>query len=395
MSPNHTSTYIDASAGVSGDMLLAAFLDLGVDFDPIFEHLARILPPFRWEVSRARRRSIDAARIIVEGTEADPPRRTLPDILRILEGSGLSDSARAGVDSTFQLLADAEAKVHGTTRDQVHFHEVGAVDSLVDVFGVILAAESWGGRFVASSVPLGSGTVQTEHGLFPVPAPATLELTHGIPTHALDVGREVTTPTGIALLRTLADEFGPAPSGQMTATGYGAGSREGKSDEPPNVVRLWSLDEAWTASGTQRITILETQVDDVLGEDLGDLLEGLLSAGALDAFLIPTLHKKSRPGSLVTVLCQPEHADRLERELFLRTGTLGVRRRTSERRALERSWSQVTVRDQEVRVKCAYLAGELIQALPEFDDLRRVAESTGLPVRQLRQEALLAYQAQA
>lgn len=383
--------YLDAAAGIAGDMMLAALLDLGLPESAVLGPLRASLPPFSWTLHRVRTRGLAASRLEVAPLETDPPARTLTEIERIIAEGTWPAEVKQTATRVFRLLGEAEARIHGIGLDRIHFHEVGALDSLVDVIGTVLAVHLLApSSLTVSSLPLGSGTVRTDHGLYPVPAPATLELMTGVPTHPLPVAREVSTPTGVALARVLADGFGPAPAGQIVAIGYGAGTREAAANELPNVLRAWSYTPALAGHGCQQILVLESNLDHVSGEDAGHLVESLMAAGALDAFLIPTIQKKSRPGLLVTALAEADSVDRLERVIFELSGTLGVRRRVCERRALVRSVETVDLDGTPVRVKCAYLDGVRLDARPEFEDLKRLSAATQEPIRRLRERVVRA-----
>ncbi len=381
------SLYLDARFGIAGDMLLAALLDLGADPSAVFGPLHRALPPFGARLETVARRGILSKRLTIEPAEHAPHQRTRAEVLAIIDGVALPPRAAERARAAFRLLAEAEGAVHGAPPERIHFHEVGAIDSLVDVLGTLLAVELLApSRIVCSSLPLGSGSVATAHGVYPVPAPATLRLLAGIPSHPFAVDREVSTPTGVALARVLADGFGDAPAGRIGRIGYGAGSRIARDHEPPNLLRVWSVAES-AHDEPRTCMLLETNIDHLSGEDAGHAMERLLAAGALDVFLIPTLQKKSRPGLLVTVLAPPDRVAEIERTLFIETGTLGVRRRTAERRVLARDWAEVEVPGGTVRVKRAYLDGVLVSARPEYEDLRRAAETSGRPVAELRRLA--------
>ena len=376
-------------------MLLAALLDLGVPADAVFAPLQACLPPFRVDVQDTRRRGISCKGLIVEGLEPEPRARGLPAILELIDRADLPERVRDRGRRFFERVGRAEARVHGIPAERIHFHEVGAIDSLVDALGTLLAVEILDpARITCSSLPLGSGTVTLAHGVYPVPAPATLRILEGLPTHPYEVGREVTTPTGAGLAAVLADRFGAPPAGRMVASGYGCGQREAAATEPPNLLRAWLVDPdanpAVDAAEPTRepIVVLETVVDHLAGEDGGHLLERLFEEGALDVFFVATMMKKSRPGLLVTVLARPADADVLEACLIRESGTLGVRRTEGQRRALRRDWREVFLEiDGErypVRIKCGYLGDDCVSARPEHDDLRRIAAHTGRPLDELR-----------
>ena len=383
--------FVDATYGIAGDMLLAALFDWGVPEAIVREPLEAILPPFSLEVRQESRRGIAAKRVTVTSEETHSPHRTLPQILEIIDNEALSPWVREQAAATFRHLAEAEGAVHGCSPEEVHFHEVGAIDSLVDIIGCVLAIDAVGAEEIRfSSLPLGSGQVKAAHGVYPIPAPATLRLLAGLPTHPYPVGREVTTPTGAVLaktLGTLSDSHGAPPPARIERIGVGSGTQRAAEHEPPNLIRVWSYAASPSARiERERVLVLETNVDHLAGEDLGHALERLLAAGALDAFAIPTTQKKSRPGSLLTVLATPESAARLEECLFAWTGTLGVRQYETSRRALRRRTTLLEAEGHEIRVKWAeHPSGEWIPR-PEFDDIRLLAEASGRSIAEVRGE---------
>ena len=377
--------FIDASRGIAGDMLLAALLDLGVPIEAVEGPLQRALPPHRLTVTKHFRRGIQCRQVTVVSEEESPPHRHLGDIEAILADADLPGEVTDRAHQAFTELARAEASVHGVEPDEVHFHEVGAVDSLADIIGVLLAVHWLDPTAVfCSPLPLGSGTVSAEHGRMPVPAPATLELLRGIPTRPYEVGREVTTPTGALLARIVGGSFGPPPAAPPIAQGWGAGTAVAPDHEAPNLLRVIAFENPTVDLPEEVITLLESNVDHLDGESAGALIVGMIDAGALDAFLIPTVQKKSRPGLLVTVLCNPIDAPRLRERLLRETGSLGVRQRDQARTALRRDWLTVELHGHPVRVKRGWLSDECIVARGEHDDLQRVSEATGVPLRVLR-----------
>ncbi len=390
-----THLYVDAARGIAGDMLLGALLDLGVPEEAVLNPLAEVLPPFRAFTAVVKKRGITARTFTVETVEHDPPHRTFRTIRALIEASSLPEAVRRRSVEVFEALAIAEAEVHGSTPEDVHFHEVGAIDSLVDIIGTVLAVDILAPTAITfSTLPLGQGTVETQHGVYPIPAPATLALLRGLPTTPYPVAREVTTPTGAALAKVLATSFGPPPAGTIVATGYGAGTRDAGPEEAPNVLRAWTVIPGVAGDSVrshhpgleETVVVLETNLDHASGEDVGHLIDRLIARGALDVFVVPTVQKKSRPGHWVTVLCADGTELDLERELFRESGTLGVRRHRTVRRALERTSETVELRGHPVRIKRASLDGESWTAAPEFEDLRQLADATEIPLRQLRAE---------
>ncbi|MEB3220627.1 MAG: nickel pincer cofactor biosynthesis protein LarC [Candidatus Sericytochromatia bacterium] len=317
--------------------------------------------------------------------EASHAHRTLADVEAVL--ARLPAGPREQAIAIYRRLADAEARVHGSTRDAVHFHEVGADDAIVDVAATVLCLRQLGVTEVqCSALPLGSGMVRCAHGLMPVPVPAVALLVAGVPTHDNGERGELVTPTGAAILATLATRFGPLPTWRPTgAVGFGAGSREG--ERVPNLLRVL-LGEALTAPGQDEVAELEASLDDMSPQLLAPLGEALLAAGALDWTLTPTLMKKGRPGFVLQVLCPPERLDALAALVFRETTTLGLRHRLVHRRVLARELVPVATPWGPVRVKLGRLDGALVNVAPELEDCRRVAAEAGLPLKEVWQEAL-------
>ncbi len=316
--------------------------------------------------------------------------RNLTDILHLLDHAGLSERADQWARRIFQRLAAAEAKVHNTTPDQVHFHEVGAVDSIVDIIGAAIALDRLGvDRVVCSPIPLGTGTVRCDHGLMPVPAPATAELMRDGVIAPSDFPRELCTPTGAAILTTLAESFGPLPAMRVDAIGYGAGGR----DDPgrANLLRVFLGRDA-AAGQADTVMELTANIDDLSGQLLGAVLEQLLEAGALDAWASPLVMKKSRPAWQLGVLCSPQAADALEGLIFRETTTIGIRRRPASRSKLARRHVRVETPYGPVRVKVSSAGdGEEYSATPEFDDCLQAARTHHVPVKEVQQAALERY----
>ncbi len=387
--------WIDPTFGASGDMLLGALGALLSRRDPDapdpLDGLAALgLDGWRLERETVQRCGLSAARCRVVLDDTPHHHRAWSSIDAQLAAADLPDRASTGARATFRRLAEVEAAQHGVAVDDVHFHEVGAVDALVDIVGVWLLVDALDpAEIVVGPVGLGRGTVSAAHGLLPLPAPATAALLEGHPVHPLDVGLETCTPTGAALLVTLADRTGALPAGALGATVRGAGGRDPKSH--PNVVTVIEIegvsytDDAVLTDRTEITTrtVLSTNVDDVTGEVLAATIEALLGAGADDAWVVPIVMKKGRPAHEVKVLCEPADADRLADVLLAQTGSLGVRIERVTRRALPRTFTTVTVRGHEVRLKVGPHG-----AKPEFDDLAAVAVATGVPVRVLAAEAV-------
>jgi hypothetical protein len=304
----------------------------------------------------------------------------------MIRGSELPPRVIERSVAIFQAIAEAEGKIHGMPPEQVHFHEVGAMDSIIDIIGVCLALEHLGiDRIIASPVAVGHGRMRMAHGLYPIPAPATLELLRGIPLSGLNAEGELTTPTGAGILRALASGFGPLPAMQVERIGYGAGF---KDFAHPNVLRAILLKEAGeyqaaSVHGEQEmeetIIVLEAQLDDTSGEALGYAMEQLFATGALDVYYTPVYMKKNRPGTLVTVLVRHDQADACEAVLFTETSTFGVRRSVWSRRALGRRWVEVETPYGRIRLKQALREGAVIRSSPEYDDVAAAARKHGVP----------------
>jgi hypothetical protein len=374
-------------------MILAALVDAGLDPQVLHDTVARLgLPGVTLQTERLRRGGLAATHVRVNfGPEAGRHHRHLPDILKIISQAGLAADVSSQATRIFQRLATAEASVHGIPIEQVHFHEVGAADAIVDIVGACagiaaLRIES----IVCSPIPTGSGTVHCEHGVLPVPAPATAELLRGVPLAACDEPGELTTPTGAAILTTLASSYGPLPPMRIDRVGYGAGTREGHTR--PNLLRLLIGELATAPAGEEdRVTVLETHVDDATGQNLAFAVTRLLDAGALDAFLVPIFMKKGRPGQLLTVLARSEQVAALEDILFRETTTFGVRRHECQRRTLVREHATVTTPFGPIRVKIGRGGGQAVQAWPEFEDCAAAATKSGVPLRDVQQAALRAW----
>jgi pyridinium-3,5-bisthiocarboxylic acid mononucleotide nickel chelatase len=381
--------YFDCANGASGDMVLGALADLGMSLDDLRAELGKLpLRGYHLEAQRVHRSGLHAMKVDVKVDGSYHHHRSLRDILGLLERSALDTSVKERSSQLFVRLAEAEAAVHGTTPDAIHFHEVGAVDSIVDVVGGVVGLD-WlrADRIVSSPLNVGTGTVTMSHGTFPVPAPATARLVQGVPVYGEGEG-ELLTPTGALLVTGHAAAYGPLPRFRPQAIGHGAGSRD--TPGRPNVMRL-IVGEADSVASSETVVVLETEVDDTAPQLLGALLDRLLAAGALDVFYTSIHMKKGRPGILITVLCPPERREGLEEILFAETTTLGVRRQEWARSVLERETVAVKTPYGEVRVKVGRRAGKIYNAQPEFEDCQRAAAASGAPVKEVWSAALAAY----
>jgi hypothetical protein len=385
--------YFDCASGASGDMVLGAVVDLGLPIERLREELAKLaLPGYRLEARQVTRSGLAATKVDVVTEAPTPGHRHLRQVLEILETSRLETEVKERAAALFRRLAEAEAAVHGTSVEKVHFHEVGAVDSIVDIVGGVIALRWLGAsRFVASPLNVGTGTVTMSHGTFPVPPPATARLVAGVPVYGAGEG-ELLTPTGALLVTAHASEYGPLPAMRIERTGHGAGGRDTLGR--PNVLRLIVGEETVASSG-ERVLVLETEVDDASPQLLGPLLDRLLSAGALDAFFTPVQMKKGRPGVLVTAITDPSKGEALEELLFRETTTLGVRRQAWDRSVLEREIVTVETAYGPIRVKIGRRGGVVYNASPEFDYCQRAAGEKGVAVKETLAAALAAWRARA
>jgi hypothetical protein len=380
--------YFDLISGASGDMILGALVDAGLPFAEIRDALDLLgLPEFELSASRVMRGAFAAAKIDVR-TADTVHARGLAEIGQILAASRLPEPIRARALAIFRRMAEAEAGIHGVPVETVHFHELGAVDTIVDVTGALLALERLGvQRVIASPVPLGRGLARSAHGAMPLPAPATVALLRGARVVGVDHALETVTPTAAALLAELVEDFGPIPPMRLTAVGYGAGTR---TTPEPNVLRVLLGDADSGSAAAETLVMLETNIDDMSPELHGYVVERLLAAGALDAYLTPVLMKKGRPGVIVSALCRVEDAAGLRGLLFAETTTLGIRASEIQRHCLPREVKTVDTPFGAIRVKIARW-GEQEKAAPEYEDCRRAAMTHGAPLQQVYQAALHAY----
>ena len=373
--------HFDCFSGISGDMTLAALIDLGVPVDAIRQALDSLGLPITLEVEKVRKGGFAASQVFVKAPE-EQTHRFLPQIEEILGRGRLSDRQRDLALRIFRRLAEAEAAVHGMPIEKVHFHEVGALDSIADIAGAAVAIDLLNvERITCRSVPPGSGTVKCAHGLMPVPAPATAMLLKGMPLAKAPVTGELVTPTGAAILATVVSEFTDQPAMTIERIGCGAGRKD--FIEQPNVLRVFVGTSApATAGATDTVTVMETNLDDVSAEVIGYCIERLFAAGALDVFTVPIQMKKGRPGVLLTVISVPDAAVALEATLFRETGTFGVRRHAATRSRLERVAVTVGTPWGPVRAKRGW-RGELELVTPEYEDCARVARENHVSLREV------------
>jgi len=416
--------YLDCFSGISGDMFLGALIDAGVSPKLLEDTVKALDIGARLEISKVVRAGISATKVDVYANgEKDLPRevfweqqkrdhadehshgrehshehrrdrgRTLTDIRKIIEKAVISSTAKATAIKIFETLGQAEAEIHNISIAQVHFHEVGAVDAMVDIVCAAVGAESLAiDEWVCSPLNVGGGTVKCAHGTLPVPAPATLKLLQDAPVYSSGPQVELVSPTGAAIVKALSARFAPFPAMKIEKAGYGAGTRD--FPEHPNLLRM-TIGEAEPThranTSNESIAVLEANLDDLSPQVLAYAMERLLAEGALDVFSVPVQMKKSRPAALLTVLAKMEDANRLTKTIFAETTTLGVRRHEEQRRTLSRRWETVDTTWGPVRIKIANMNGSVSNYAPEYEDCRTLAETQHVPLRTVMQEAIQQY----
>ena len=388
--------YFDCFAGASGDMILGALIAAGVEPEAFKQQLSLLgVSGYTIDFETVDRSGISATYARVQ-TPHEHAHRHLSDILKIIYSSRLSDSIKDRAAKIFARLAEAEARVHNEPVEQVHFHEVGAVDAIIDVVGAAIGFELLGiERFVASPLHVGSGTVDMDHGRYPVPPPAVAELLKGVPFYSTDIIGELVTPTGAAIITTVCAGYGPIPQLSLERAGYGAGTREYKKF--PNALRVLigeeeaSLTAKSRQSADERLWMIETNMDDISPQILGHVMDRAFELGALDCYFTSVQMKKNRPGVLLSVLCREEQRAPLSELLFSETTTLGVRAYEVERRALERRIVTVETQYGPIDVKVAQLNGHIIKEMPEYEQCRQAARKANVPLRIVEEAARIAF----
>jgi pyridinium-3,5-bisthiocarboxylic acid mononucleotide nickel chelatase len=418
--------YFDCFSGAAGDMLLAALVDAGLPADALRSALGSLGVGHAIDVSRVTRAGVSATYVHVRDTETPagedrhahehddahahhhahehghahshrhaPGHRTLREIGQLIDRSALSAAGKARAVSLFARIGEAEAAIHNTPIEDVHLHEVGALDSIIDIVGAVFALEWFGiDDIVSSPLNVGSGTVEMAHGAFPVPAPATLRLLAGAPVYSSGIPAELVTPTGALLVTAYARAYGPFPPMIVDRIGYGAGTRD--FAHAPNVLRVVIGERRPDATpaiggGTETIVQIECEIDDMNPQIFGPVSDRLFAAGALDVFLTAVQMKKGRPGTLLTVLAPEAAREALTDLVFRETTTLGVRFQAMQRETLDRRWESVAIAGGQVRIKIASRRGEIVGAAPEFDDCQRIAAATGRPVKAIQADAMQAW----
>ena len=404
--------YLDCFSGISGDMFLGALVDAGVDPDLLRDSVRSLNVGAELQFSRVTRSGLSATKAdVIVGGVKDAPRdehthehhhhygehhhRGLKEILEIIAHAPISATAKRTASAIFQNLGKAEAKIHNCDIESVHFHEVGAADAIVDIVCAAVGAEALGvSEWRCSALNVGGGTVHCAHGTLPVPAPATLELLGDAPVYSGPIQKELVTPTGAAIVRTLATSFGTLPSMRVDRAGYGAGTRDIPGSA--NVLRIVIGEASAAVRGREEspndIIVIEANVDDMTPQVFGYVLDKLLEAGALDAFGTQAHMKKNRPGMLLTVLAVPKDEQRLSELIFAETTTIGLRTRVESRRTLERRFVTVATEWGDVKIKLAELDGRPMNAAPEFEDCRRIAVEHGVALKRVMAEAMRIFQ---
>ena len=380
--------YFDCFSGISGDMTLGALLDAGVSLAHLREQLRGLEVP-GWELfpEKVWKNGMSSTYVKVK-TEDQSKHRSLSAILEILEKSKLSPRVKEQASAIFRKLGEAEASVHDVPIEKIHFHEVGAVDAIVDIVGACIGFEALGiEQFACSPLNVGGGTAKMAHGVLPVPAPATAKLLQGAPTYSNGVQKELVTPTGAAIVATLCTRFGPQPAMSVSAIGYGAGTAD--IEGQPNVVRIMigEAAENTVAGFDEEISVIEVNLDDMNPQIYGYFQEKALAAGALDVYTTPVHMKKNRPGMLLTLLCRPHDTAALMDLVFAETTTFGARTYRAQRRTLPRESVNVHTQFGDVRVKISRINGHIRHAAPEFEDCKKLAEEKHVTLHQVMDEA--------
>jgi len=377
--------YFDCFSGASGDMILGALIDAGLSPVLLKKELKKLdIPKIRLQVKKVLKGGISATRVIVEGKGEKHHHRSLRELVKIVDQSVVDEEIKGRSKEIFQKIASVEAKIHQRPVDEIHFHEIGGLDSIVDIVGAVWGIRHMGIEEVyVSPVNVGSGFVTCEHGILPVPAPATLALMKGKPIYSSGVERELLTPTGAAILATLGIQFGPIPPMNVVGMGYGAG----KDDLPhPNLLRL-ILGERAKPAEKERVFVVETNIDDMNPQFYDHVMEGLLGMEVQEVFLTPILMKKNRPATLVTIICPPEKMALVSEFLFRETTTLGLRWHEEERACAEREMMSLQTRHGKIRFKLARWEGKPVNLSPEYEDCKRLALLRKVSLKEVFEEA--------
>jgi hypothetical protein len=377
--------YFDCFSGASGDMILGALIDAGLSPLRLREELRKLrIPTIRLRIKKVQKGGISATQVIVEGRSEKKPHRNLKEMLKIIDRGGLGFEVKEKSKEIFQRIASVEARIHQKPIDEIHFHEIGGLDSIVDIVGSVWGLRQMGIDEVhVSKVNVGTGFVECEHGILPVPAPATLALMKGKPIYSSGVERELLTPTGAAILTSFGSQFGQMPPMSLERIGYGAG----RDDLPhPNLLRL-IIGTSTKTSGKERVVVIETNIDDMNPQFYDYIMEKLLAIGVLEVFVTPVLMKKNRPATLLTVICPPEKLPSVTAFLLRETTTLGLRWREEERSRTDREIIPFQTRYGKIRFKIARWEGSVVNLSPEYEDCKRLALEKGIPLKDVFDEA--------
>jgi uncharacterized protein (TIGR00299 family) protein len=395
----HKILYVEPFSGISGDMLVGALLDLGLDPARLQEKLGLLpLSGYNISVTRCERSGIHAAKFHVLSSQHEHDahghgHRSFREIRALIDSSGLSDWAKQKAIEAFRRLAEAEGKIHNLPPEEVHFHEVGAMDSIIDIVGAAVSIEELlPVRVVSAPINVGQGMLTCRHGIYPAPGPATVELLKEVPIYSNEISGELTTPTGATLLITFAESFGPRPLMRVGRIGYGAGDREIR--DAANVLRVTLGEEAdqdTAGAAAEQVAVIEATLDDMNPQVYGYFQEKALSAGALDVFVIPAQMKKNRPGMLLTVVCAPDQLDAMAALIFAETTTIGVRHTLAFRKTLAREFLEVQTEFGAVTVKIASSGGRRMNFAPEFECCRRLAQQRGVSLKEVMAAASRAF----
>ena len=379
------TAYFDCFSGASGDMILGALVDAGLSPRRLREELKKLrIPAVHLRVRKVLKRGISGTQVIVEARSERKSHRNLKEVLQIVRRSRVETEVKEKSEEVFKRIASVEAKIHHVPEEEVHFHELGGLDSIVDIVGSVWGIRALGiDKIHVSKVNVGGGFVKCEHGILPVPAPATLSLMKGKPIYSSGVERELLTPTGAALLTTLGSEFGSMPGIHVERIGYGAG----RDDLPhPNFLRL-IVGTSESTSGKETVAVIETNIDDMNPQLYDYVMEKLLAMEVLDVFITPILMKKNRPGHLLTVICPSGKLPSVAKFLFNETTTLGLRWREEEREKTDREILPFQTKYGRVRFKLARWEGRVVNLSPEYDDCKRLALERGVPLKEVFEEA--------
>ncbi|MBI5043623.1 MAG: nickel pincer cofactor biosynthesis protein LarC [Nitrospirae bacterium] len=378
------TAYFDCFSGISGDMTLGALIDAGLSIKELKSHLSKLpIDNYNLFAKKVKKNGISATKVdvIVKGRQKE---RRLSDIKKIISNSKLDRSIKNNAISVFERLAKAEAKVHKTSINNVHFHEVGAIDAIVDITGAVIGLKILGiENIIASAINTGSGYIKSAHGMLPVPGPATAELLKGIPVYFTDTKMELTTPTGAAIISTLSKDFGQMPKMDIKAIGYGAGTFN--SPDMPNVLRIF-IGEMKNPAKEENTILLETNIDDMNPQLYEYVMDKLFASGALDIYLTPIIMKKGRPGTMLSVLAKIDDVKKLSAIIFRETTSIGLRVQEIGRIKVEREIKEIKTKFGNVHVKVASDGKEILGINPEYEDCKRIAIKKGLPLKKVMEE---------